>query len=371
VLLLCVATATYASVARVSIETGQDASSWQAVGADYSIKGFGPNVTLPASIDLDALADAYSLGTGRTFANARIDTSIGSFATEAIAVSSQYDRITADSPTTRRLPRSVQTTAKGTATDPLPIMVASEWPGGYEPKLGDTLQLDMGRLEPFAEVVAIRDRYPDLPQGRPFVVMSLETLDSFSDLPLPPTVAYLRADRSAGEALREEVETWAPSARVISRYDTLDSVREDPFVRWVGRALQLITGLAGAFAIASALSALALASAGRRRDFAYLRTMGLETSQTAALTVIEQAPAVLAGVVAGVATGIAIALLLEPAVSVAAFTGGLVPSSVTISWADLGVLAAVLFGGMTIAVVISVMMSKHDEPAQILRIGDE
>jgi putative ABC transport system permease protein len=371
VLLLCVATATYASVARVSIETGQEASSWQAVGADYAIKGFAANVTLPASIDLDTLPGSSTVGTGRTFADARIDTDVGSFATEAIAVDSRYDRITADSPTARRLPDSVQVEAEGTESDPLPIIVASEWPGGYEPEIGDMVQLDLGRLQPFAEVVAVRDRYPDMPQGRPFVVMSLETMASISDLPLPPTAAYVRGDRSAGDILREEVEIRAPSARVISRYDILDSVVRDPFVHWVDRALLLITGLAGAFAVASALFALALASSGRRRDFAYLRTMGLETSQTVVLTVLEQAPALLTGVVAGVATGIAIAVLLAPAVSVAAFTGGLVPSTVSISWADLGVLAAVLSLAMTIAVVISVMMSKHDDPARILRIGDE
>jgi putative ABC transport system permease protein len=371
VLLLCVATATYASVARFSIEKGQEASSWQAVGADFAIKGFGASVTLPGSIDLDALAGADMVGTGRTFANARIVTDVGNFATEAIAVSTRYDQITSDSPSARRLPDAVQVPAEGTPTDPLPIMISSAWPGGYQPEVGDMVQLDLGRLEPFAEVVEIRDRYPDMQQDRPFVVMSIETLASIGDLPLPPTVAYVRAERTAGDTLRDEIDAVAPSARVISRYDTLDSVSRDPFVLWVDRTLRLITGLAGAFAVAAALSALALASASRRRDFAYLRTMGLETGQTAALTVIEQAPAVLAGVVAGVATGVTIALLLEPAVSVAAFTGGLVPSAVAISCAELGVLAAVLFVGMTVAVVISVLMSKHDEPARILRIGDE
>lgn len=371
VLIMCVATATYASVSRVSIETGQEASSWQAVGADYAIKGFGADVTLPSSIDLEDLADPERLATAHSFANARVETEIGNFATEAIAVTETYDRITADGPADRRVPIPLQTSALGTEADPLPIIVASAWPGEYEPTVGDMLQLDLGRLQPFGEVVEIRDRYPDMPDGRPFVVMSLDTLTSISDLKLPPTVAYIRADRSAGDTLAEKLEVQAPSARLISRYETLDTVARDPFVRWVDLGLLLVGGLAAAFAVVAALSALALSSAVRRRDFAYLRTMGLETRQTAALTVIEQAPAVVTGVLAGIGTGVAIALLLEPAVDVGAFTGNLVPSSITISWPDLAALAAALIVAMTIAVVTSVTMSKHDEPARILRVGDQ
>jgi len=371
VLLLCVATATYASVARISIETGQQKSSWQAVGADYAIKGFGNDVTLPSAIDLDAIAATYPVGLGSTFPNVRILTDVGSFDTEAIAVTPEYDRITRDSPIPRRLPEEMNRPAEGTQSDPLPLMIASDWPSGYRPTLGEIVQLDLGRLQPYAEITVIRDSYPDVPNGRPFVVLNLDTLASTSELPVPPTVAYLRGDRSAGDSLRETIDAVAPSARLISRYDTLDSVSRDPFVHWVDRALLLVAALAAVFAVASALSAVALASAVRRRDFAYLRTMGLETRQTAALTVIEQAPAVLTGVIAGVVTGVGIAFLLEPAVSVTAFTGGLVPSTVEVSWGNLAFLAGVLFAGTTLAVVISVAMSKNDEPARILRGGEE
>lgn len=370
VILMCVATASYASVQQDSIVAAQEASSWQVTGSDYAIKGFGPDVTLPRSLDVDGLRALGPLGTARSFFNAKVVSDSGIFPSEAIAVTSEYDDITGDSPTERRLPQAVAREAAGTADDPLPVIISNRWPAGFQPVVGDVVEVDLDGPRYSVVVVEVRERYPDVELGRPFVVLSLDTLATVSEFPLPATVAYLRGDRSLEEQLRDTVTQQSTSARVISRYEVLDSVARDPFISWVNTGLALVLIVAVVFAIASSVSALALATAVRRRDLAYLTTMGLVTRHATAVTVIEQFPALLTGAVAGALTGVGTALALAPAVDLGGFTGDLVPASVVVSWPTVMMLAGILLAVMSVAVVVSSSMSKRDDPARILRIGD-
>ncbi len=371
VLLMCTAMAAFASITRESIRATQEATSWEIVGADYSVKGFGANVTLPSSIVLDDLADPDSIGLARSYATARVATPEGTYSTELIAVSEEYDRITLDGPLDRRLPESLRRPAAGTLDDPIPAMLSSTWPGGFHPDMGDVIQLDLGGLRPFVEIAEMRPSYPDLPPGRPFIVLDLASLEEMSDLPLPPTVAYIRGDRTSQEALADQVASQAPSARVTSRYDVLDSIARDPFILWVDRGLTLVFWLCVLFAVASAVAALALSASVRRRDLGYLRTLGLRRSQAAWITSIEQGPPLIVGVLAGLVTGVGIAVALAPAVDLGDFTGNLVSSTTEIDWVSLAWVGGALFLSMTLAVVVSVWMSSKDDPGRLLRIGDE
>ena len=119
------------------------------------------------------------------------------------------------------------------------------------------------------------------------------------------------------------------------------------------------------------MASLALASARRRQDFAYLRTMGLVTRQATTMTVIEQFPAVVVATLVGVGAGAAAALLLEPAIGYEAFTGDLVPVITEIDWLAMSLGTAALTGALALAVVIFVTSTRDDELGRSLRVGDE
>jgi hypothetical protein len=89
------------------------------------------------------------------------------------------------------------------------------------------------------------------------------------------------------------------------------------------------------------------------------------------MTVIEQLPAVAVGTLVGVLVGVASARVLDPAIELGGFTGGVVPSSVVIDWSAIVVMAAVLLGAMATAIVSFVLMSRHEDLGRMLRVGDE
>jgi putative ABC transport system permease protein len=374
VFIICVVTATFTVVTRASIMSGQEASSWQAVGADYAVKGVGPDINVPASIDFDGLGPIDDIAFGKTFPDASVvsERSRAPAAVMAIEVdglSRVAEGTPVDSPL---LGLSTQAgTEAGSEAAPIPVIASTNWPfeGGVRP--GDMITLDLGRLRPFAVVTEVRDRFPDLPDDRPFVIVSLETLESMSELPLPPTVAYLRAPRSSGETLTDTIAEQAPSARLISRYENLEAVAEDPFVSWAVRGLGIVFVFATTLAILAAVSSLALGSARRTRDFGYLRTMGLDTRQATSMTVIEQVPSVLVGTLVGALVGVGTAILLDPAIDLDPFTGNLVPTEVTVSWPVIALLALSLIVALGVAVTVFVLVNRRTDLGRVLRVGDE
>lgn len=374
-IILCTAAATGAAVTRASMASGQEASSWQAIGADYAITGALPHSSLPAAIDFVTLPGVDDLALGKSFPDGRVETASRGVAAEVLAIDSMaFDRITRETPLQGIVPRSLLDPggpARGTDEHPLPVIVSDDWPNNVALAEGEVFTLDLGNVEPRAAVAEVRDRHPGMPDDRPFVVVDLRALESTTEVALPATVAYLRAGRDAGAALSTLVEESRTGARITSRYDTLDAVGTDPFVEWSGLGHGIVLVSAIALAIVSAVSTMALGSARRRRDLAYLRTMGLDTGQATLVTLIELGPAVLIGIVVGVLTGVATSLILEPALDLGAFTGGLVPTPVTVDWAAVGLATVALASALLIAVVILVLVNRHDDLGRALRIGDE
>src|SRR4029079_18746386 len=74
---------------------------------------------------------------------------------------------------------------------------------------------------------------------------------------------------------------------------------------------------------------------------AFLRTLGVSSTQRMALTLMEHAPPVLLGLLPGVGLGVAIAILVEPGLGLINFVGGQrVP--LFIDWPGLAVMVAAL-----------------------------
>ena len=374
VIVICTATAAFASVTRTSISAGQEASSWQAVGSDYTVKGTA-NLSLPTSIDFDALGPMDDVVFARTFSGGRAENETGGQPAEVKAIDvAGYARITNGTPGQVDFPPSMLTLPGadlGTEANPIPAIVSDYWLSDFSLSPGDLFTLDLGGIEPVAVVREARSRFPDTPLDRPFVVVDLDSLESISDQTLPPTVAYIRAGRDDGSTLVANLNDQAPGARFLSRYEALDDVTGDPFVRWSGLGLMVVFVFSTALAVVAAISAVALGSARRRVDLGYLRTLGLDTRQATLITMIEQAPAVVMGTLVGILAGIGTALVLDPAIDLDAFTGGLAATAMTVHWVAIAWVGLALIAALALAMVIFVLVNRRDDLGRILRVGEE
>lgn len=375
VAVVCVAVAIVSVVTANSIYDGQEASSWQAVGADLSVEGFRTGAALPASLDVSG-------SPSRASALARIDEGAPVEAEEGGGLSSvaliaiesaAYRDLLETGPLEVSLPEEMtdDVFSAGTAENPMPAIVSAEWAAESGIQIGDHLIVDLGATEPVVEVSSIRPTFPDVAPGRDFVVVDLSELQEMSEFDLPASVVYLRLSEAEAKNVAEEVASTAPSAQVTSRYEWLDDVASDPFVAWSAVVLRLVFWYAVVFAVAISVAGLTLTAASRRRDLAYLRTMGLAPREAARIVFIEQMPGVVIATLGGVAAGVLAAVLLAPMIVLEGFTGRVLTTPLTVDWFDVAIGALAVIGVMSVAVGIFVLVSRRDDVGKTLRIGEE
>lgn len=374
VIVICVATAAFSIVGRTTIAQGQIAHSWQSVGADYSIRGFGQNAALPAAVDLDEYDVVEEMALSAVFDDARAVFGVFSVPTEVIAVdSAAHTRVTAGTPADQGFPAGFGQAKPGIGSGaaPIPVIVSGFWPSDLEPSPEDVFVLDLGRAQPTVIVGEVRDRYPGLDPGGPFVVIDLTLLQQYGDLPIQPTIVQFRAPESAGAEIRQTLAGQSSLGMLTSRYEVLDGLAEDPFVAWVDTAMALVFVFSLILAGVTAVSALALGAAVRSRDLAYLRTMGLLRRQALAMTAIEQFPSLLGATLVGVVAGAVTGILLEPAIDFSPFSGGLLPVEIQVDWAVVAAGSVALSALLAAAVGIFLVAFGDDELAPTLRLGEE
>jgi putative ABC transport system permease protein len=372
---ICVATASFSSVVQTSVAQGQEASSWQAVGGDFAIKGHSPDVNLPTSIELESFDTFGEMALGTTFAGARAELASTRLAVQTVAIdSSAFLALTSNAPVDAEALAALTGDLRpeiGTEEEPIPILVSSTWSTIAPVRVGDVFRINLVRFRPFAEVVGIIDRFPDTDTDQPFVIMDLPAIREFSELPVVPTVAYLTAPEGSTAAIEESLTGQSPSSRLISRYEILQELEEDPFVASVTNGMTVVFMFAMVQAAVAAVSSLALGSADRRRDFGYLRTMGLLSRQSTLMTAIEQFPSVVVATVTGALVGVGTAVVLDPAIDFDTFSGDLVPTALEIDWVSIGLGALAIIGILTAAVVLFVALYRGESLGRALRVGDE
>lgn len=372
---ICVATAGFSTVVRTSVDQGQEASSWQAVGGDFSIKGHSPDVNLHPTVDLESFEEFGDVAQGTTFPGARAEIGVTRIAIEATAIDSDaYLALTDQAPVESAPLQSLALEPQpgmGTEETPIPILVSSTWSTIAPVRVGDVIRLNLIRFRPHVEVVGVIDRFPDIDVERPFVILDLEAVREFSELAVPPTVAYLSASEASGPAIEERLTVQSRSSRLTSRYATLQELEDDPFVASVTLGMTIVFVFSVALAAVAALSSLALGSADRRRDFGYLRTMGLRSRHSTVMTVIEQFPSVVVATITGVLVGVGTAVALDPAIDFDTFSGDLVPTALEVDWISIGLGALAIIGVLSAAVVLFVTLYRGENLGRALRVGDE
>lgn len=375
VILLAVAVAVFAGTVSISIDHGQQDSTWHEVGADYRIAGAAATTQLPRLLDVTSIeaieASAFGL---------RLD----SIAREVIGsrdpveflglAAADYNAVTAGTRVAAGLPDSITGTPAGpdigTAANPIPAIVSREWAEFRSLGPGATFVLDFGRVQATFVIAESRDRFPGLPLERAFVVANLESIEVVSGVTLRPTVLYLRAPGSAFGDI--DAATRAARGAVLTARERLfDQIHSAPLVAGVGRGFRLAFWLTTFFAIVAAGAAFALTSESRRRDLAYLRTLGLSSRESRAITIVEQLPPVLIAAGVGSALGIGMAVLFEPGIDLTAFTGPGLEAGLRIDMTGI----ATIIAGLTLAVLVSIAVygyvTRRENLGALLRLGDE
>jgi putative ABC transport system permease protein len=370
VLVLCVSTTAFAVILRSSIVIGQQTQTWHAVGADFTVQRLGAGSVLSSSLDPAGLPGVVATTDATLFPRARIRTGSRSVDTRVLAVDLEaYHAMTAGTPGDPHLPATMLGDDEDTP-GPVRAIVSADWPIELALRPGDVLSVDLGSVEPVLVVAEVRDHYPGLVSGEPFVVVDSAALEDISGDQMAPTIAYLEAPRASEGPIEEALARESVEYAVASRYQVLDDLLADPLVQWAKIGLTLVIVFATVLAVVTGVSSLTIGSAPRRRDLGYLRAIGLDDQRSLRLTLAEQLPALALATVVGTATGVLAAELLAPALGIDEIVAGIIPVSIQIDWALILWMAGALVAAVTLAVVIFVGVDHRRAVTSALRMGE-
>ncbi|HEU4895726.1 MAG TPA: FtsX-like permease family protein, partial [Acidimicrobiia bacterium] len=364
VILVAVTVAVFTSVVRTSIETGQSEHMWQLTGADLRLEHRSPGAALPGAVDPVELAAGGPWAEAALFPDTRIIADASYPLSLLLAIdSSAYQEVLEGTPFD---PELVSGLAGGEG--PIPALVSSRL-GVVPPAVGTELSLEMGEIDPEVVVAGVIDRFPSVPPDEPFVVVALDRLrEARGELQVPATTLFLRADEP--EAIRI-AETVSPPVRAVSRYQIGATLTADPLARLADGTLAGVFYLSSAFALVAAVSLFSATAGRRRHDLGLLRILGLTRDQSAGVTALELGPPVLTATLIGGVTGAMVALLLEPALDIDSFTGGLLPAEIFVDWRPLIVVTALILTVVAGAVAIFVVVSRSEDEGTLLRVGED
>ena len=375
VIVVAVSLSIFSTFAQNTIDEGQILTSYQTVGADYLIKTQAAGLAFTSDADLSNIDGIQVVAGAAEFPDTRADTTFSVRRVTTLAIETDLHRRILEGvsgvPGIADLKPSLDGVPLGTPENPLPVMITTAWPREDRPSLGDVFQIAIGGNRPMVETVGLIDDFPGMPTRLPLIIADLESIRETSPIPVRESLLFVRASRSAGPILTEAVLDQVSNARIDSRYDFFDSVARDPFIDWSRKALSLVQITSALFAAVTAAASAVIAAASRRRDHAYLRTLGTEIGQVRRISVVEQIPLLSMALVMGLVAGVTAGLAIGSALSLDGFTGGLVPEGRMVNWLAISATVGVIALTMTIGTVTFFLVSGRRSPSQVIRVGDE
>jgi putative ABC transport system permease protein len=370
VLLVTASVATFSLLVGDAVERAQRLSGWQEVGAPY-------RVSVPPGLDLgsadaaraprvEEVAEAYT-ERGVTLGERGRDGRVTLHAVDVAALA----RVTAGTPLAGQLPGVLTALPPGDGEPgsedrPIPAVVSPS----TDLRPGDRVLATTGGRPLTVEVVARRDRIGGLAEDR-WLAIDIGLLRSaYPEEPYRPTTAYLRASDDAHAEIADWVNAEASMARLFSRAQRYAALRDAPLVRAVGGGFAVAVPVCALYAMLAVAAAAVLDAAGRARDVASLRTLGLSGGQLRWLTALEHAPAVGVSLAVGTALGVAVALVCLPALDLDTFTGGAVPVAIRLDWPRLVAVQGVVLATAVGAIGLAAWLAGRTELARALRRAD-
>jgi putative ABC transport system permease protein len=370
VLLIILTTTTLGAFAFATVlhlQRTADLQAWQDVGAsvriDASADPSSGSSALPAGLDLAHLAGAEAVA---TMAASPVSFATGGPQQLLVALDpSVYATVVAGTPAAVRWPASLLATpgtggsgasgaAPGSDADPMPAVVASSQESGpFGLGIGDHFVLALGARNVTFRVVGMLDRFPGLPVGAPFVVVSEAQLQAADPGAVAGTTsAFVRLAPDGLPRLRDALRTAAPQAVLSVQAAEAASLATRPVVQVVAAGVLALAGLAALYATLAVLAAFLLAASARAAETAHLAVLGLSDRQARTMLLVEYGPATLLAVVAGAGLGLGLFAYLEPGLGFGAIVGVVQTAAPGIDPTSLGLLvamaAAILVLGVTL-----------------------
>ena len=369
VLLVTVAIGGFSSTIFVTLDRGQVAASWQAIGADLVIE---PS-TRPVPSDFDAttlpgVEAAARMHVDGVALGGRGGQRVQMHAVEAAA----YRAVTAGTGADPRMPGSM--TAEPTTDNPIPAIVsrrvASDAPRALRP--GDELALAVGVREVSVRVVDVRDAFPGIDPSLPWLVLPLDWLRAdLGDRAFTPAAILVRAPGVPADDLQRAVDEVVPATEVRGRAELLESMRAGPLARGVAIGFVIAVAVAVAYAALATTAALVLVAMLRAREEAHLRTLGMTRRALVALSAIEHGPAVVAATVIGVALGVGVAWFVAPGLDLSGLIGSPVDVALVVDAWVVGLLLVALVAVLAVAVWASSAVARRAGLVASTRTGIE
>ena len=361
-LVLALVLTSFAGMVRSAVAQGENAASWQTVGADAVVAAGEDNRGLtPATVR--AVAGVR----GITHATAlRVMTWAPGYGPPVRIAAVQppgYAAFTMATPGPRFPWRRLA--GPGQAGLPVPVVAGPGARGSLGPG-PVVISTDSGPLT--VQVAGTVARTSAFPGSRSFLVLPLSALRGPAGPLLPNEMLLAGPDLDLAQ-LTATVHRLLPGASLTLRRTVLQALADAPLQR--GSYLLYAAGIAAAAGLSVLILLLALALTAPSRELALIRlaTMGLAARQARAAAMAEALPAVLAAAVAGAACTGLLALLVGPALDLSVFTGSGAQVPVR---ADLGTLAVpagalAVLGVVTLAAEVTV--ARRRGLARALRLG--
>ena len=369
VLLVTVAIGAFSSTIVLTVDRGQAAAAWQAVGADLAIEpGTRP---FPSDFDVGALpgveaaarmhVDVASLG-GRAGARVQLHA----------LETGPYEDVSIGTGADPRMPAAMTSTPDPDQPIPAILSDAAASAGPRPVRSGDEIEVVVSARAATLRIIEIRDRFPGVAPDLPWLVVPLESLRAaIGNRAFTPSVIFVRAPGVAAAELQPVVDDLLTGTHVTGRAEALEELRADPLVRGVGAGFVLALLVAIGYAALATTAALVLEAAVRARETAHLRTLGMAPRAVLALALVEHGPAVLAATIIGVALGIGVAWFIAPGLDLAGLIGSPVGVALIVDWASVGLLLLALVLVLLVAIGLSTWIGRRTSLAGATRQGIE
>ena len=376
VLMLTAAFGAFASVVASSVDHGQVAASYLQVGADFRLEEIGIG-GLPPSLDPTTIPGVEAVAPGVVDGTAGLATGTGRRATvdfDAVDTAA-YATVTAGTAAQPAWPSAFlePPTGDGIGTDanPIPAILSAQLPPGISSlNPGDTFTIGVAQQSLTFRLVQKQDAFPGHGNGTIFAIVPLDWVRAaVPGQSFVPTVLWLRASNEATAPLAAMVGAASEGVRIVSRQDAYAALHDAPLGSAVADFFGVALDVAVLYMAVTLVGAVLMSAAGRTRDLAYLRTLGVSGRQAQALTAVENAPPVLVALVPGVLLGVGVAILVEPGLGLADFVGAQgVP--LFVDWPKLGLVIVILSAVVAVAIGAGTWLSGRARLVNALRIED-
>ena len=376
VLMLTAAFGAFASVVASSVDHGQVAASYLQVGADFRLEEIGIG-GLPPSLDPTTIQGVKAVAAGAVDDTADLVTSASSRATvdfDAVDVNA-YSTVTAGTAASPAWPSAFLQPPSGdgigTDANPIPAILSAQLPpaiAGLNP--GDKFTIGVARQTLQFRLVQRQASFPGHGDGSIFAIVPLNWVRAaVPDTAFVPTVVWLRASTDVAAPLAAMVSTASEGVRIVSRPDAYALLHDSPLGSAVADFFSVALLVAVAYMAVTLVGAVIMSAAGRTRDLAYLRTLGVSGRQAQALTAVEHAPPILFALVPGVLLGVGVAVVVEPGLGLAQFVGAQgVP--LFVDWPVLVLVIISLSVVVALAIAAGTWLAGRVRLANALRIED-